>query len=123
MSGNKPFLLLKLVLSGYFTTVTRKKTEENGNCKHTQVKYTSHQKRTKRQFVLEPNLSDISPENIELGSPSFQVPIWKQFHRVFILKERRKSCINTFFKNALVPVTVKQVKLWVCLRCGQRLAL
>lgn len=111
MSGNKPFLFLKVGFVGILYHSNKKETEENRNCKHTQVKYTSHQKRTKRQFVLEPNLSDNSPENIELGSPSFQVPIWKQFHRVFILKEQRKPCINTFKKNALVHVTVKQVKL------------
>lgn len=98
MSGNKSVLLLKLVLSGYFTIVTGKEIKRKTIIANTQVKYTSHQKRTKRYLVLEPNLSDSIPEIIELGSPSFQVSIWKHFHRVFILKEQKKSCINTFFK-------------------------
>lgn len=50
--------------------------------------------------------------------PKFHVPIWKQFCRVFIVLEQRKSQIKALVKYIERWVTVKQLGL----RCYPRVS-
>lgn len=56
----------------------------------TKKKYNSHFKEVQRQFILKPPMSDHGPRNTDLGYPKLLVPMWKQFHDVFIVTEQRK---------------------------------
>lgn len=48
----------------------------------------------RREFILEPDVTDSDLGITDLAYLKFYAPTWKQFHEIFIVIDQRKSYIN-----------------------------